>query len=62
VRISTAHLNPARITLHLDDNNQVKDYHIEAPSRPIAFGILAGENHSTVAFKDGGPKNKRPAH
>lgn len=57
VRISTANLNASRITLRLNEWNERERFVIQASKGDIAFGIVAGENHSTIAFKDGGPKN-----
>jgi hypothetical protein len=58
VRISTANLNAARLTFALDERQQLKPgWSLQVSKGEIAFGIVAGENHSTVALKDRGPKN-----
>ncbi len=57
VRISTANLNGAKITLQLDEKNEAVRFDLQAPLGEIAFGIVAGENHSTIALKDTGPIN-----
>jgi len=51
VRISTANLNAAKMKLHLDEQNRVVEYELQEPAASIAFGIVAGENHSTIALK-----------
>jgi pimeloyl-ACP methyl ester carboxylesterase len=57
VRISTANLRAARITLQLNEKQQPLRFEVQTSQGDIAFGIVAGENHSTIAFKDKGPKN-----
>lgn len=58
VRISTANLNCARLTAALDEKQQLIDkLRLEHSKGAIAFGIVDKENHSTLAFKDKGPKN-----
>lgn len=52
VRISTANLNAARLTLHLDADNQVAHHELQASAGETAFGVVARENHSTIALKD----------
>jgi len=57
VRISTANLNAAKIILQLNEKHEPVRFDIQTSQGNIAFGIVAGENHSTIAFKDKGPKN-----
>ena len=52
VRISTANLDAARLTLHLDAANQVVHHELQASAGETAFGVVARENHSTIALKD----------
>lgn len=52
VRISTANLNAARLTLHLDAANQVAHHELQASAGETAFGVVARENHSTIALKE----------
>lgn len=52
VRISTANLNAAKMTLHLDEKNKPIGYALKEADASIAFGIVAGANHSTIALKD----------
>ncbi|KRU81953.1 esterase/lipase family protein [Pseudomonas aeruginosa] len=58
VRISTANLNARRLTLELDVRQRARPgWSLERSRGEIAFAILDGENHSTLALKDRGPKN-----
>lgn len=57
VRISTANLNGAKITLQLDEKNEAVRFDLQAPLGEIAFGVVAKENHSTIALKDKRPVN-----
>jgi len=56
VRISTANLRATKITLQLNQNNEPIQFEIKNAPEDIAFGIVAGENHSSIAFKEKGPK------
>lgn len=56
VRISTANLNAARMEIVLDETQQVTAFRERSVNGAIAFGILDRENHSTIAFKDDGPR------
>ncbi len=58
VRISTANLNASRLEIVLSEKQRVTSAKWKHVNGSIAFGILDGENHSTVAFKAGGPRNK----
>jgi len=59
VRISTANLNAAKLEIVLDENQQAKSIKWKHVNGSIAFGILDKENHSTIAFKDRGPRNNK---
>ena len=59
VRISTANLNSARLELVLDKAQKATSRLLTQSNGAIAFGIMDGENHSTIAFKDRGPANPR---
>lgn len=59
VRIATANLNCARLTATLDEKQQVVGNVVLEESRgSIAFGIVDRENHSTLVFKDNGPRTQ----
>lgn len=60
VRISTANLNAARLTLQLDEKNQLQGFALQKSAGDIAFGILAGENHSSIIFKNRQSANHLP--
>ncbi len=51
VRISTANLKAAKLTLHLGEKNQVLIYRFQQSDGEVAFGIVPGEDHSTIALK-----------
>lgn len=57
VRISTANLNASRLELVLDSRQNVRRAQYTAPRGTVAFAIAGSENHSTVAFKDRGPRS-----
>lgn len=59
VLVSTANLDPARLVVDFasDPSNPTSSLH--AANGGTAFCRLPGENHSTVACKDGGPRNAR---
>jgi pimeloyl-ACP methyl ester carboxylesterase len=57
VRISTANLNCARLTAVLGPGQVPKTVELQRSVGSIAFGVVKNENHSTIAFKDKGPKN-----
>lgn len=59
VRISTANLNATKLQIVLDKNQQVTSIKWKHVNGSIAFGILDNENHSTIAFKDRGPRNNK---
>lgn len=59
VRISTANLNAAKLELSLDHAQNITSFSYAQVNGAIAFSIMDGENHSTIAFKDKGPKNPR---
>ena len=59
VRLSTANMNASQLEVdfHLDPS---KPYYRFKKSRGItAFAVMAGENHSTIAGKEGGPINQQ---
>lgn len=58
VRVSTANLNPVRITLDFSaDPANPPQPKLETPAGLTAFARIPDENHSTIALKDGGPKD-----
>ena len=58
VRISTANLNAAHLTLCLDARQQLlPGWSLTRSNGIIGFAIADKENHSTLALKDNGPKN-----
>lgn len=58
VRVSTANLNGVLVEADFTgDPEQPVAYRMKQSRGATAFGIMAGENHSTVAAKDGGPSN-----
>jgi len=58
VRISTANLNASKLEIVLDEKQRVTSIKQKPVNGSVAFGILDGENHSTIAFKGNGPRNK----
>jgi hypothetical protein len=58
VRVSTASLNSTRISFDFSANPQDPKLTIKESNGLTAFARISGENHSTIALKDGGPKNK----
>ena len=59
VLVSTAHLDPARLVIDFATNPERPTSKLHAPNGGTAFCRLPGENHSTIACKDGGPRNTR---
>jgi pimeloyl-ACP methyl ester carboxylesterase len=57
VLVSTANLNPARLALDFATDPQNPRFQLHECVGRTAFCRLPGDNHSTVAFKDDGPKN-----
>lgn len=57
VRVSAANMNCALLEADFSKDPLKPTYHFRRSSGEVAFGIMDGENHSTVAGKDGGPKN-----
>ena len=58
VRIATANLNACRLSLELDVRQRARPgWRLEESRGEIAFAIVDGENHASVALKDRGPKN-----
>lgn len=59
VRVSTANLNASKLTLTLDRHQQMQNKPtLQSVNGAIAFRVMNGENHSTIACKDKGPKNE----
>jgi len=52
VRFSTANLNVAKITLRLDEQEQVTQFALQELNGKTAFGLLPFENHSSIALKE----------
>ncbi len=61
VRVSTANLNPLKVTLDFVADPQTPVLKVSQARGRTAFARIRGENHSTIAFKDGGPKHPRTA-
>ncbi len=57
VRISTANLNAAKITLELNEKHEPIRFDVQSSLGSIAFGVVTGQNHSTIALKEKGPNN-----
>lgn len=57
VRAACANLQAEEVSLHFPGAGQPPIARRVATEGATAFGILAGENHSTIAFKDGGPRS-----
>lgn len=55
VRISTANLNCALLRADFSRDPLAPTFELENAHGETAFGVVAGENHSTIAGKDGGP-------
>jgi pimeloyl-ACP methyl ester carboxylesterase len=59
VRVSTAHLDPVRVTLDFVADPQKPRIAFEPANGITAFSRVPDDNHSTLAMKDGGPKHAR---
>jgi len=57
VRVSTANLNPHKFFLDFSDTPTKPVPRSTAMNGRTAFLRIPGENHATIAMKDGGPKN-----
>jgi hypothetical protein len=57
VRVSTAHLNPAMVTLDFATNPQKPTLSYQEAKGLTAFARIPEENHSTIVLKDKGPKS-----
>jgi len=57
VRVSTANLHPKYISMNFANDPCKPEITVRNASVDIAFARIPGENHSTIAFKDKGPKN-----
>ena len=57
VRVSSAHLNPAMVTLDFSSNPQQPKLNYQEANGLTAFARLPDENHSTIVLKDKGPKS-----
>lgn len=58
VRVATASLNAAMVTFNFaKDPQKPPAPSIREANGPTAFARIPRDNHSTIAFKDGGPKN-----
>lgn len=51
VRISTANLRAAKLTLRLNEKNEPVQYHMQEAEAEVAFGVVPGEDHSSIALK-----------
>lgn len=58
VRVSTADLNPAMVRFDFAGDPQKPALSFRHPKGRTAFARIPGDNHSTLALKDGGPKNR----
>lgn len=59
VRISSANLNCNLFDVDFSENALKPEYQMISSKGSVAFGVLDGENHSTIAFKDRGPNNPK---
>jgi pimeloyl-ACP methyl ester carboxylesterase len=57
VRISSANMNCDLLTADFSNNPLKPELNLEHSTGECAFAIMDDENHSTIAFKDNGPKN-----
>jgi len=57
VRVSTAHLDPALVRFDFAADPQKPTLAFHEPNGVTAFARIPDDNHSTIAFKDKGPKN-----
>ena len=57
VYVSTANLNPAKLTLDFATAPKQPGFHLVDCNGQVAFCRLPGDNHSTLAGKDGGALN-----
>lgn len=58
VRVSTANLNPVRVVMDFVKDPQKPTIELIKPKGITAFARIPGDNHSTIALKDKGPKNR----
>jgi pimeloyl-ACP methyl ester carboxylesterase len=58
VRVATANLDPTRVSFNFaSDPLNPPPPGLQAASGPTAFARIPGENHSTIALKDRGPRS-----
>ncbi len=57
VRVSTANLNCARLDADFASDPKQPDYNLTGCNGLTAFGVMDGEDHSSVACKSGGPRH-----
>src|SRR5690606_36277832 len=57
VRVSTANLNAARLDLAFPAGSGDPETRLRQSAGQSAFGVMDGEDHSTVALKRRGPKD-----
>ncbi|MBI4563898.1 MAG: alpha/beta hydrolase [Planctomycetes bacterium] len=57
VRVSTSNMNCAYILADFAANPHEPRLSVLRAREDTAFGVMDGENHSTIVAKDGGPKN-----
>lgn len=57
VRVSTANLNPLRVCFDFASNPQKPTLSLQPANGITAFARIDEENHSTIAWKDRGPRN-----
>lgn len=62
VRVSTANLNPGLVSFDFATDPQNPRLSFTDPDGPTAFARIDDENHSTIAFKDGGPRSDLTLH
>ena len=58
VRVATANLNAAYVSFDFAKEPERPTLSFSEPDGITAFARIAGENHSTIAFKDRGPKSE----
>lgn len=57
VRIACANLDALRLELDFSPDSETPRASLKSASGDVAFGVLDGENHSTLALKERGPVN-----
>jgi pimeloyl-ACP methyl ester carboxylesterase len=58
VLVSSANLQPLTVVMDFATNPKAPRFHFKEANGVTAFCRIPGDNHSTIAWKDGGPRNK----